>query len=219
MWLKKLTMPSIADIRKEYIMQTLLENDVDADPMLQFGKWWDEVLRSDIDEANAMTLATATADGTPSARIVLLKEYNDAGLVFFTNYKSRKGSELDENPQASLVFFWKELERQVRICGMVEKVSTSASDAYFSSRPQESQLGAWASEQSTVIAGRSVIEERSEKYQRQFGENIPRPDWWGGYLVRPKTIEFWQGRPGRLHDRILYSLQEDGGWKVERLAP
>ena len=219
MWLKKLTMPSIADIRKEYIMQTLLENDVDADPMLQFGKWWDEVLRSDIDEANAMTLATATADGTPSARIVLLKEYNDTGLVFFTNYKSRKGSELDENPQASLVFFWKELERQVRICGTVEKVSTAASDAYFSSRPQESQLGAWASEQSTVIAGRSVIEERSEKYQRQFGENIPRPDWWGGYLVRPKTIEFWQGRPGRLHDRILYSLQEDGGWKVERLAP
>ena len=140
MWLKKLTMPSIADIRKEYIMQTLLENDVDADPMLQFGKWWDEVLRSDIDEANAMTLATATADGTPSARIVLLKEYNDAGLVFFTNYKSRKGSELDENPQASLVFFWKELERQVRICGMVEKVSTSASDAYFSSRPQDASL-------------------------------------------------------------------------------
>ena len=212
-------MNSIADLRKEYKMQTLLEKDVDADPVLQFGKWWDEALRSDIDEVNAMTLATATAAGMPSARIVLLKEYSEAGLVFFTNYKSRKGKELEENPQASLVFFWKELERQVRICGIVEKIPASASDTYFSSRPQESQLGAWASEQSTVIAGRGDIEERSTQYQQQFGDNIPRPEWWGGYLVKPKTIEFWQGRPGRLHDRILYSLQKEGGWNIERLAP
>ena len=211
-------MPSIADIRKEYKMETLLEKDVDVDPVLQFGKWWDEALRSDIDEVNAMTLATATAAGLPSARIVLLKEYSDAGFVFFTNYKSRKGSELEENPQASLVFFWKELERQVRICGTVEKVPASASDAYFSSRPQESQLGAWASEQSTVIGDRTDIEERSAQFQEQFGENIPRPDWWGGYLVRPKTIEFWQGRPNRLHDRILF-VKEENGWIISRLAP
>ena len=213
-------MPSIADIRKEYKMQMLLERDVDADPMIQFGKWWDEATRSDIDEVNAMTLATATADGIPSARIVLLKEYNEQGFVFFTNYKSRKGNELKKNPQACLVFFWKELERQVRICGAVEKISNSASDAYFSSRPQESQLGAWASEQSSLIGSRAIIEGRWEQYQQQFAsENIPRPDWWGGYLVKPKTIEFWQGRPGRLHDRILYSLDGEGGWKIERLAP
>lgn len=212
-------MPSIADIRKEYKMQTLLESDVDADPVLQFGKWWDEAVRSDIDELNAMTLATATADGIPSARIVLLKEYNHEGFVFFTNYKSRKGNELEENPQACLVFFWKELERQVRVCGPVKKISASASDAYFSSRPKESQLGAWASEQSTVIGERAVIEKRSAQYREQFAnDNIPRPDWWGGYLVKPQIIEFWQGRPGRLHDRIRYSL-EKGLWKIERLAP
>ena len=211
-------MPSIADIRKEYKMQTLLEKDVDADPILQFGKWWNEALRSDIDEVNGMTLATATADGIPSARVVLLKEYDEQGFVFFTNYKSRKGNELQENPQACLVFFWKELERQVRICGSVEKIPASASDAYFSSRPQESQIGAWASEQSKAIADRSVIEERSVQYLQQFAERIPRPECWGGYLVKPKSIEFWQGRPGRLHDRILYSVGE-GGWKIERLAP
>jgi len=213
-------MPSIADIRKEYKMQTLLEKDVDTDPISQFGKWWHEATHSDIDEVNAMTLATATADGIPSARIVLLKEYNEQGFVFFTNYKSRKGNELEKNPRASLVFFWKELERQVRICGTVEKISTAASDAYFSSRPKESQLGAWASEQSTVIGDRTVIEERSAQYRQQFAsEDIPRPDWWGGYLVKPRIIEFWQGRAGRLHDRILYSLVEGGGWKIERLAP
>ena len=213
-------MPSIADIRKEYKLQTLLEKNVDADPMSQFGKWWDDATHSDIDEVNAMTLATATAKGVPSARIVLLKEYNEEGFVFFTNYKSRKGKELEENPQACLVFFWKELERQVRICGGVEKIAASASDAYFSSRPRESQLGAWASEQSTVIGDRAVIEERSLKYQQQFvNGGIPRPDWWGGYLVKPKTIEFWQGRSGRLHDRLSYSLEKGVGWKIERLAP
>ncbi len=213
-------MQGIADIRKEYMKQTLLEKDVDANAILQFGKWWDEALRSDIDEVNAMTLATATVDGMPSARTVLLKEYNEQGFVFFTNYKSRKGNELEENPQACLVFFWKELERQVRISGVVEKISSSASDTYFSSRPPESQLGAWASDQSTVITGREVIEERSKHYQQQFAnKNIPRPEWWGGYIVKPHTIEFWQGRLGRLHDRILYSFKDEGGWKIERLAP
>lgn len=213
-------MPSIADIRKDYKMQTLLEKDVDADPIVQFDKWWEEALRSNIDEVNAMTLATATTTGIPSARIVLLKEYNKEGFVFFTNYKSHKGNELLENAGACLVFFWKELERQVRIWGRADKIPAAASDAYFSSRPQESQLGAWASEQSSVITGREVIEERSIQYQQQFGnEPIPRPEWWGGYIVKPHSIEFWQGRPGRLHDRIQYSAEEKGAWKIERLAP
>lgn len=213
-------MSSIADIRKEYKKETLLEKDVETDPIAQFSKWWDEALRSDIEEVNAMTLATAGVDGIPSARIVLLKEYNADGFVFFTNYKSRKGNELDENPQACLVFFWKELERQVRIWGAVDKIPAAASNAYFSSRPKESQLGAWASEQSSVITGRGVIEERSIRYQQQFAnELIPRPEWWGGYIVKPHCIEFWQGRPGRLHDRVQYSVEEKGVWKIERLAP
>lgn len=213
-------MPYIADIRKEYKMETLLENDVDADPIVQFGKWWDEALRSEIDEVNAMTLATTTATGIPSARIVLLKEYNEEGFIFFTNYNSRKGNELLENAGACLVFFWKELERQVRIWGRAEKIPAVSSDAYFSSRPKESQLGAWASEQSIVIAGREVIEERLLQLQQQFGNDpVPRPDWWGGYIVKPHNIEFWQGRPGRLHDRIQYRLEGNGAWGIERLAP
>jgi len=212
-------MPSIAEIRKEYKMKTLLETDVEASPIAQFGKWWEEAVRSDIEEVNAMTLATATATGIPSARIVLLKEYNEQGFIFFTNYQSRKGNELLENGHACLVFFWKELERQIRITGTVKKIAASESDAYFSSRPHESQLGAWASEHSKVIEGREVIEERTTQFKQQFGDHIPRPEWWGGYIVKPDSIEFWQGRPGRLHDRILYSLQETGEWKIERLAP
>ena len=213
-------MSSIADIRKEYKKETLLENSVDADPIVQFGKWWNEALQSEIEEVNAMTLATATVSGIPSARIVLLKEYGNEGFVFFTNYESRKGNELLGNAKACLVFFWKELERQVRIWGVVEKIPASASDTYYSSRPRESQLGAWASAQSTVIAGREVIEERLLQFQQQFGnEPIPRPECWGGYIVKPQSIEFWQGRPGRLHDRIQYDLQEKEGWKIERLAP
>ncbi len=213
-------MKNIADIRKEYQKQTLLEKDVEGNPILQFDKWWTDALKSEIEEANAMTLATATAAGKPSARIVLLKEYSEKGFVFFSNYESRKGNELSENPKACLVFFWKELERQIRISGSVERIDSSASDAYFSSRPKDSQFGAWASPQSRVIAARESIEEQSMKYQQQFGnENIPRPDWWGGYIVKPETIEFWQGRPGRLHDRIQYTLQATGDWKIERLAP
>ena len=213
-------MQTIADIRKEYMMQSLLEKDVGADPILQFTKWWDDAVKSEIAEINAMTLATASPTGVPAARIVLLKDYSAEGFVFFSNYESHKGKELRENPQACLVFFWKELERQVRITGSVEKISASASDEYFSSRPRGSQVGAWASPQSHSIANREIIEERSAQYQQQFGDTvIPRPAFWGGYIVKPTIIEFWQGRPNRLHDRIQYTLQEKGEWGMERLAP
>lgn len=213
-------MASIADLRKEYQQHSLLEKDVEADPILQFGRWWNDAVKSRIEEINAMTLATATASGIPSARIVLLKEYGQRGFVFFGNYESRKGNELTENPRACLVFFWKELERQVRITGTVEKISSGESDAYFLSRPAESRIGAWASPQSRVISGRQFIEDKLLKYQQQFeNETVPRPPYWGGYLVKPAAMEFWQGRPGRLHDRILYTVEENGTWKIERLAP
>jgi pyridoxamine 5'-phosphate oxidase len=211
---------NIADIRKEYQLQTLREEEVAADPFVQFDHWWDDAVKSELDEANAMTLATASAAGIPAARIVLLKSVTENGFVFFTNYNSHKGKELEENPHACLVFFWKELERQVRISGRVEKISTGESDAYFNSRPAGSRIGAWASPQSSVIASREIIEAKIEKYKKQFGDNdIVRPEHWGGYMVIPTMIEFWQGRPNRLHDRILYSKQAAGGWKIERLAP
>jgi len=211
---------NIADIRKDYKLQTLLETDVAASPIAQFGKWWDDAEKSEIVEINAMTLATASATGIPSARIVLLKGFDEDGFVFFTNYHSHKGKELGQNPNASLVFFWKELERQIRISGTVEKVSADKSDAYFFSRPQGSRIGAWASPQSHVIINREEIEERSLNFQQQYSDgNIPRPPHWGGYIVKPTQIEFWQGRPSRLHDRIQYSLQEDNSWLIERLAP
>ena len=213
-------MQTIADIRKEYMMQSLLEKDVGADPILQFTKWWDDAMKSEITEINAMTLATASLTGVPAARIVLLKDYSAEGFVFFSNYESHKGKELSGNPHACLVFFWKELERQVRITGSVEKTSAAVSDEYFSSRPRGSQVGAWASPQSHSIANREVIEERSAQYQQQFGDTvIPRPAFWGGYIVKPTIIEFWQGRPNRLHDRIQYTLQQKGVWQMERLAP
>ncbi|MBL0183776.1 MAG: pyridoxamine 5'-phosphate oxidase [Chitinophagaceae bacterium] len=209
-----------ADIRTDYKMQTLLEADVHADPFKQFAKWWDDALKSKIDEVNAMTLATADKHAMPSARIVLLKEFSDKGFVFFTNYQSHKGKELEENPHACLVFFWKELERQVRISGNVDKISAVESDEYFLSRPEGSRIGAWASPQSNIIAAREIIDENIEKYQQQFRDgNVPRPPDWGGYIVIPTVIEFWQGRPSRLHDRIQYTLAGDGAWKIERLAP
>jgi len=211
---------NIADIRKDYQLQSLSEKDIAADPFTQFDHWWNDAVKSELDEINAMTLATATLSGIPAARIVLLKSVTDAGFVFFTNYSSHKGKELDENPQACLVFFWKELERQVRITGRVEKVTAAESDEYFHSRPAGSRVGAWASPQSSVIRSREVIENNIVKIEEQFaGTEITRPPHWGGYIVIPSVIEFWQGRTNRLHDRLQYSKMQDGSWKIERLAP
>lgn len=213
-------MPSIADIRREYKLQTLEEELMHADPFLQFGKWWNEAITASVDEVNAMTLATASADGLPSARIVLLKGYDTNGFVFFTNYDSFKGMQIAENPRACLVFFWKELERQVRITGLIRKVSAEVSDEYYQSRPIGSQVGAIISPQSKVIESREWLTKREFEVLKEFdGKPVNRPSNWGGYCVQPVTIEFWQGRPNRLHDRIQYSLQENGEWKIERLAP
>jgi len=210
--------PSIADIRKEYRLQSLDEADTAADPFTQFDRWWAEAIASEITEVNAMTLATATKEGIPSARIVLLKGYDSNGFIFYTNYNSHKGLQLADNPHASLVFFWKELERQVRIDGPVEKTSAETSDAYFLSRPKGSRIGAWASPQSHVIRHRREIEERVLSLESKYGEEVPRPPHWGGYIVRPEKMEFWQGRSSRLHDRIAYSRWEEE-WTRERLAP
>jgi pyridoxamine 5'-phosphate oxidase len=208
----------IADLRKEYMLQTLDESNVVQDPIQQFSKWWDEAVQSGIDEANAMTLATATKDGIPSARIVLMKGYDERGFVFFTNYKSQKGQELEENPNAALVFFWKELERQVRIQGKIVKVSNEESDGYFSSRPVGSKIGAWASPQSNVLENRKQLEDSLQQFTKQFDHYVPRPLYWGGYRLAPSAIEFWQGRPSRLHDRIRYKFSGKE-WIIERLAP
>jgi len=211
---------NIADIRKDYKLQSLSEGDSLPDPFAQFEKWWKEALDAGVDEVNAMTLATASADGMPDARIVLLKGFDPKGFTFFTNYDSAKGAQLLENPRASLVFFWKELERQVRISGLVVMVSERESDDYFNSRPENSRIGAWASPQSQPIVSREWLEENEKKMRQQFSDGmINRPPHWGGYRVRPTHVEFWQGRPSRLHDRILYSLQTKGDWKIQRLAP
>ncbi len=209
----------LADIRRDYKLQSLNEEDVAMDPFAQFDRWWHEAVTSHIDEVNAMTLATATKEGIPSARIVLLKGYDINGFVFFTNYNSHKGKEIADNPYASLVLFWKELERQIRVDGTIEKIDAAQSDAYFQSRPAGSRIGAWASPQSTVIENRKVIENNFLQLEEKFGcENIPRPEHWGGYVVKPVSIEFWQGRSSRLHDRIRYT-KNDHHWKIERLAP
>lgn len=211
---------NIADIRKDYKLETLNETDVADNAITQFGKWWQDAINSDIDEVNAITLATATQEGKPSARIVLLKGYDENGFVFFSNYESHKGKELANNPQACMVFFWKELERQIRVEGTIEKVSNEESDTYFLSRPKGSQLGAWASPQSTVIESRELIENNVIKYTNQFKEeSIVRPLHWGGYRLKPQLVEFWQGRQSRLHDRLQYTLVAEGYWKIERLAP
>ena len=208
----------IADIRKDYRLQSLEEKDVYADAIQQFTYWWNEAVNSEIEEVNAMTLATATIAGVPSARIVLLNDYDENGFVFFTNYQSHKGKEMEENPKAALVFFWKELERQVRIEGNIEKIEAKDSDAYFNSRPIGSRIGAWASPQSQVIGNRKNIEENAAAVQAKFGDEIPRPAHWGGYRLKPAKIEFWQGRSNRLHDRLLYTKHANG-WNIERLAP
>lgn len=211
---------SIADLRKEYSSQSLLETDVANHPVEQFGKWWTEAVNSQIDEVNAMTLATASGDGMPSARIVLLKGFDRNGFVFFTNYKSYKALQIEENPKACLVFFWKELERQVRITGLVKKIDEKKSDEYFFSRPKESQIGAWASPQSQVIESRDWLDKKYSELTEAFKEKkLQRPKHWGGLIVTPVIIEFWQGRQSRLHDRIQYTIQQDGSWKMERLAP
>ncbi|HTI12372.1 MAG TPA: pyridoxamine 5'-phosphate oxidase [Puia sp.] len=213
-------MNTIADIRKDYKLQSFSEQEAGKDPFSQFDKWWKEALDAGVDEVNAMTLATSSADGMPDARIVLLKGFDEKGFTFFTNYHSSKGQQLLENPRACLVFFWKELERQIRISGLVIFVSEQESDEYFNSRPEGSRIGAWASPQSEVIDGRAWLEQNEQKVREEFltGE-INRPPHWGGYRVKPTRIEFWQGRPNRLHDRILYRLQGSGSWKIERLAP
>ncbi|MEP7277586.1 MAG: pyridoxamine 5'-phosphate oxidase [Bacteroidota bacterium] len=211
---------NIADIRKDYKQQSLLETELEKKPVLQFEKWWNEALHAGIDEANAMTLATASATGLPAARIVLLKGFDERGFVFFTNYESFKGMQLQENPRACLVLFWKELERQVRITGLVEKTTPAESDDYYNIRPVASRIGAWASPQSRIVSSRDWLAENEKRFASEFpDETIPRPPYWGGYRVKPITMEFWQGRPSRLHDRIQYSLQETGNWQLERLAP
>jgi len=210
----------IANIRKEYIWGGLSESDMDADPIRQFAAWFQQALAVNLPDPNAMTLATATPDGQPSARIVLLKAFDATGFTFFTNYEGRKARELTANARAALLFFWPELQRQVRIEGIVERVSEAESDDYFRSRPLGSRLGAWASAQSEVIASRDVLEERVRQAVQRFPDGeVPRPPFWGGFRVRPLSIEFWQGRPDRLHDRLRYQRVPPEGWHIERLSP
>jgi pyridoxamine 5'-phosphate oxidase len=211
--------PSIAELRKEYARESLDIKDVARDPIAQFERWFQEALGAGFTEPNAMTLATADGDGRPSARIVLLKGFDARGFVFFTNYESRKGVELAENPQAALLFHWVELERQVRIEGQIEKVSGQESDDYYRTRPSGSRLGAWASPQSRVVARREDLEERWAGFAARYGDDPPRPAHWGGYRLSPDLLEFWQGRASRLHDRVRYRREGLGVWRIDRLAP
>lgn len=212
---------TIADIRKDYKLKSLTEQQVEPNPFHQFNLWWTEAINSNIEEVNAMTLATCDMDNKPTARIVLLKDIvEDEGFVFYTNYQSKKGKQLEQNPYTALVFFWIPLERQIRIEGTASKIEEAASSSYFKSRPLESQIGAWASPQSQVIANRHWLENQEQLYIKKYTQQpIERPKHWGGYIVKPTLIEFWQGRPSRLHDRIQYTYQKDNTWKIERLAP
>ncbi len=209
----------IESLRREYSQRELYEDDIADSPLDQFDEWFREALKADLPEPNAMTLATVSASGAPSARIVLLKGFDASGFRFYSNYKSRKGRELEKNPRAALCFFWLELERQVRIEGRVEKLSREESASYFKNRPRQSRLGAWASSQSAEVDSREVLQQQLDKKKKRFeDEEVPLPEFWGGYLLRPDQVEFWQGRPGRLHDRIAYS-REDDEWRIVRLAP
>ncbi|MGC1174892.1 pyridoxamine 5'-phosphate oxidase [Polaromonas sp.] len=210
---------SIASLRKSYERAELNEEASHADPLQQFDQWLKEAITAELPEPNAMTLATVAGNGRPSTRIVLIKGYDERGIVWYTNYDSRKGEELAANPFAALQFHWVELERVVRIEGVVEKVSAQESDDYFKSRPLDSRIGAWASPQSQVIPNRSVLVANAAKYGAKFLLQPPRPPHWGGYRLKPDNWQFWQGRPSRLHDRLRYTLQDGGGWLRERLAP
>lgn len=213
-------MNDIASLRNEYSKAALDTHAVSQDPINQFTKWFDEAVNAKVPEPNAMNLATVNENGRPASRIVLLKGIEDNKFVFYTNHQSRKGKELDTNPACALTFFWPELERQVRIEGVASRTDEKRAEKYFQSRPRGSQLGAWASPQSTMISDRSLLEERVKKLEEKFkGQDIlPKPNQWGGYEIEPLMIEFWQGRPSRLHDRILYT-KDDGAWKINRLAP
>jgi pyridoxamine 5'-phosphate oxidase len=211
---------TLDDLRREYTRAGLSEADVDANPIRQFSAWFEQALTAQVPEPNAMTLATVGADGRPSARIVLLKGFDAAGFVFHTNYDSRKGKDLAGNPQAALVFFWPELERQVRIEGKVERLPPAESDAYFQSRPLGSRLSAWASRQSEPVADRATLERELEETTRRYeGRDVPRPPFWGGLRLQPEAIEFWQGGSNRLHDRLRYMRVAPAGWRIERLSP
>ncbi|PRG03640.1 pyridoxamine 5'-phosphate oxidase [Burkholderia ambifaria] len=214
-------MTTLADLRINYSRASLDEADVAPDPFAQFDRWFKEALAAKLPEPNTMTLATVGENGRPSARIVLIKGVDERGFVFFTNYESRKGRDLAAHPYAALLFYWIELERQVRIEGRIEKTSTDESDRYFASRPLGSRIGAWASEQSAVIDSRATLEAREKAVAERYGENPPRPAQWGGYRVVPDAIEFWQGRPSRLHDRLLYTRDAAAapGWTISRLSP
>ncbi len=210
---------SIADLRKDYKLASLNEAEVDPDPIAQFSVWFQQAMEAGVPEANAMSVATVGADGRPSSRILLIKDFSRQGFTWFTNYASRKGRDLEVHPHAALLFHWVELERQVRIEGRVERLPAAQSDAYFDSRPLKSRLGALASAQSEPIAHRSILEQRFQEAEAAHGDHPVRPPHWGGYLLIPDRMEFWQGRPSRLHDRILYSRQDDGAWRRERLQP
>ena len=212
---------NLADIRKNYAMQALTEKAVSPNPVDQFKVWLEEAIQAEASEPTARVLATVGAGGKPSARVVLLKDVSDSGFMFFTNYDGRKGRELAQHPFAALTFFWPALERQVRVEGSVVKVAPEISDNYFHSRPRGSQIGAWASPQSSDIENRQVLEEEDRRLTEKFSGTavIPRPDHWGGFLLQPERLEFWQGRPNRLHDRLIYEHQQDRSWKIKRLAP
>ncbi|MCB0210879.1 MAG: pyridoxamine 5'-phosphate oxidase [Anaerolineae bacterium] len=212
--------PSVADLRIEYERPKLQRSMLKADPLEQFKLWLDEAIAANIIEPHAMTLATATASGIPSARTVLLRGYDANGFVFYTNYDSQKGKELAENPYAALTFYWATLHRQVRISGSVSRISAIESNHYFQSRPKSSQIGAWASKQSQVLRSRAELEDEFQEFETEFQDkDVPRPPYWGGFIVSPDMLEFWQGRPSRLHDRFRYKLQGDGNWLIERLSP